>query len=51
VSDEADQFRQQAEECPQLAATALKAVDRVFWLGWQRIGLGLRKKSTSEGRL
>jgi hypothetical protein len=28
----ADEFRKQAEECRQLAATALKAIDKAFWL-------------------
>jgi hypothetical protein len=28
----ADDFRKQAEECRQLANTALKAVDKAFWL-------------------
>jgi hypothetical protein len=28
----ADQFRKQAKECRQWAATALKAVDKAFWL-------------------
>jgi hypothetical protein len=28
----ADQFRKQAKECRQLAATSLKAVDKAFWL-------------------
>jgi hypothetical protein len=32
MSADADQFRKQAEECRQLAATALKAVDKAFWL-------------------
>ena len=31
-SDTADEFRKQAEECRQLAATALKAIDKAFWL-------------------
>jgi hypothetical protein len=30
--DTADEFRKQAEECRQLAATALKAIDKAFWL-------------------
>jgi hypothetical protein len=32
VSADADQFRKQAEECRQLAATALKAAAKAFWL-------------------
>jgi hypothetical protein len=28
----ADEFGKQAQECRQLAATALKAVDKAFWL-------------------
>lgn len=32
VTADADQFRKQAEECRQLAGTALKAVDKAFWL-------------------
>jgi hypothetical protein len=32
MSADGDQFRKQAEECRQLAATALKAVDKAFWL-------------------
>jgi hypothetical protein len=31
-NSQADEFRKQAEECRQLAATALKAIDKAFWL-------------------
>jgi hypothetical protein len=29
---DADEFRKQAEECRQLAATAIKPKDKAFWL-------------------
>jgi hypothetical protein len=29
---QADDFRKQPEECRQLSATALKSVDKAFWL-------------------
>jgi hypothetical protein len=32
MGDAADPFRRNAEECRQLAARALKAADKVFWL-------------------
>jgi hypothetical protein len=32
VSADADEHRKQAEECRQLAATALKGIDKAFWL-------------------
>jgi hypothetical protein len=32
MSADADRFRKQAEECRQLAATALNALDKAFWL-------------------
>jgi hypothetical protein len=42
---QADEFRRQAEECRQLAATALKAVDKALAEDWLKLAQEADKPS------
>jgi hypothetical protein len=48
MSDDAAQFRKQAEECRQLAAIALKQSDKAFWLRLAEDWLKLAQKADGQ---